>query len=384
MPEFMGFVRDSGRVGIRNDVLVLSLMDNVNGVTNAIASLVSGTTAVPIWYGRGQYGRDQALTERILVALAAHVNTGGVVLVSLEGVTAERIAEATRERGQRVETVVVNRCAGSADAVRDGVEKAARLVVQASRATRVSVGLEDLLLGVECGGSDTTSGLASNPLTGSVADRVVDGGGRVLLSETSEFLGAEHALIPRARSKEVAAGLERIVKKVEEEARKRGVDIRGANPVPDNIAGGLTTIEEKSLGAIQKGGKRTIQDVLEFGAEPARKGLSVMDTPAPAAESLTGLVAAGAQVVIFTTGQNNISGASLAPCIKVCANSKTLAKSDLNIDFDASSMLEESEPLERVAERLFDQLLETCSGRLTISEILRTGVTVIPKIEPTV
>jgi altronate dehydratase large subunit len=382
--SFAGYVRPDGRVGVRNDVLVMSLMDNVNGVTLRIAQQVRGTVALPVWYGRGQYGRDQALMEQTLVGLAGHPNVAAAVLVSLEGVTAERLAERVRACGKPVRTVVVNEHAGSPDAVRAGVEAAAGLVMEASALRRAEVGLDRLVLGVECGGTDTTSGIASNPVTGAVADAVVDAGGTVLLSETSEFLGAEHILAERARDPEVARRIRAIVDQVEQEALRRGVDIRGANPVPDNIRGGITTIEEKSLGAILKGGTRTVQEVVDYGRPPTRRGLVIMDTPAPAAESLTGLVAAGAQAVIFTTGQGNVVGATLAPTVKVCANALTVRQMRLNVDVDVSGVTAGLEGPAEAAERLLSFLLEVCSGRMTASEVLGDVATVIPKLEPTV
>lgn len=384
MTIFQGYIRPDGSVGIRNYVLVLSIMDNVNGIAQKIAGQVYGAIALPVWYGRGQFGKDEALTRKTLIALGSHANVGATLIVGLEPVSTGQIAEAIRLTGKPVDQVVVQQYRGSAMAVAAGVEKLVDLAILASTDQRSPVSCSKLILGVECGATDTTSGLAANPLTGSVADRLCDLNGTVIMSETSEFMGAEHILARRARSPEVSARIRAIVQAIEDDARQRGVDIRGANPVPDNIAGGITTIEEKSLGAILKGGSHPIEQVLEFGDRPAGAGLHVMDTPAPAVESLTGLAAGGAQVTIFTTGQGNIVGSPFMPTIKISANRNTVRDMRINIDCDVSQVITGQEAPEVAVDRLFALLLAVCSGKMTKSEALGDVAIAIPRIQKTI
>jgi altronate dehydratase large subunit len=213
---------------------------------------------------------------------------------------------------------------------------------------------------------------------------VVDAGGTVLLSETSEFMGAEHLLARRAVSSAVAEKILNAVRRIEEDAMRRGVDIRGANPVPDNIRGGLTTIEEKSLGAIAKGGSRVILDVLEYAQRPAGRGLFIMDTPAPACESMTGLTAGGATLIVFSTGVGNVIGDVISPTLKVCANPKTLSRMADNVDFDANRVITGEASLAEVAADLLNEVREVASGKLTCSEVLGQQEIAVARIEPTV
>jgi altronate dehydratase large subunit len=359
-------------------------MDNVNPVVTAICQLVKGTLPLRVWYGRGQFGRDAAQTTRTLIGLGSNPNVAAALVVSLEPVSGHQVADAIAATGKPVELITVQEAGGSLNAVCEGARAAARMVIEASRLRREKVGVDHLVIGVECGGSDTTSGIAANPCVGVVSDWIVDAGGVVLLSETSEFMGAEHLLARRAVSPEVAAKIIAAVGRIEEDAMRRGVDIRGANPVPDNIRGGLTTIEEKSLGAIAKGGSRPIMDVLEYAQSPRGKGLFIMDTPAPACESMTGLTAGGATLILFATGVGNPIGDLISPTIKISANPLTVAKLADNVDFDASSVITGAETLEGAAMRLMREALEVASGKLTKAEVLGQQEIAISRIEPTV
>lgn len=381
---FWGYVRQDGRVGTRNHVVVLACMDNVNPVVRAISQLVAHTVPITVWYGRGQFGRDADITTRAVVGLGSNPNVAGVLVVGLEPVATWRIASGIGETGKPVEAVTVQESGGSISAVAEGVRLAAKLVKEASRLHRERVGLEHLVVGVECGGSDTTSGIAANPCIGMISDYVVDHGGTVLLSETSEFMGAEHLLAQRASTPAVAQKIFEAVRRIEQEALRRGVDIRGANPVPDNIRGGLTTIEEKSLGAIAKGGTRPIQDVLEYAQRPAGRGLYIMDTPAPACESMTGLSAGGATLILFATGVGNVIGDVVCPTVKVCGNPQTVVAMPDNIDVDVSGIIVGETTMEEAAERLLAQTLDVASGLLTASEVLRQQEIAIARFEPTV
>lgn len=382
---FMGYARPDGAVGIRNHVGILAAMDNVNGVVQVISDAVRGVLGIPIWYGRGQFGQDEQLTFKTLVGLGSNPNLHSVLIVSLEPVSANKLANAIRERtGKQVVAISVQECGDSIRTIAEGMRIAAELVGAASEQRSEPFSVGKLIIGVECGGSDTTSGLAANPTLGKVADAVVDAGGAVVLTETSELLGAEHILMKRAVSPQVAEEIKRIVDNVEQEANRRGVSILGANPVPDNIAGGLTTIEEKSLGAIIKGGSRTIQGVLPYAEPVTGQGLFIMDTPAPACESMTGIAAGGAQLILFATGKGNIIGSLLAPTIKVTGNPDTLRQMEVNIDVEVTEVFAGTKTADAAGKELFACMLKVCSGKMTKAEILRQEGIALNRIQPTV
>ncbi len=380
---FWGYRRPDGTAGIRNHVAILAVMDNANGIVRHLAQLVKGTLALPVWYGRGQFGEDDAMFRRTQVGLASNPNIAAVLVVSLESVSARKVAEAIARTGKPVEAIAIQDAGGTVDTIAQGMRVLARMVEAASEQRPEQVPLSELILGVECGGTDTTSGIASNPALGWVADQVVAQGGVVYLSETSEWMGAEVVLARRARNPQVEQAIFAAVRRIEEEARNRGVDIRGANPVPDNIRGGISSIEEKSLGAIIKGGTSEIQDVLPYAHRAEGKGLYLMDTAAPAAESMTGLAAGGAQVIIFTTGQMNIMGCPVAPTIKITGNPRTAQRLADNVDVDVSAMLT-GESLDAAGRRVFERMLSTASGRLTRAEIFGDEEIAISRIQPTV
>lgn len=380
---FWGYERPDGTVGIRNHVAILAVMDNVNGVVKHLGQIVKGTLPIPVWYGRGQFGADDILFRRTQVGLAANPNIAAVLVISLEKVSAEKVAAAIAETGKPVEHISVQDIGGSVEALAAGIRKLIPMVDAASAQRPKFFPLSKLILGVECGGTDTTSGIAANPALGYVADQVVANGGTVYLSETSEWMGAEQMLAKRARSKATSDSIWAAVRRIEDSAVARGVDIRGANPVPDNIRGGITTIEEKSLGAIIKGGTTEIQGVLDYATRAEGKGLYLMDTAAPAAESMTGLAAGGAQMILFSTGQMNIMGCSVAPTVKVTGNPRTAERLRDNVDVDVSSMLK-GDPLEAAGTRLLDFAMSVASGRYTRAEILGDEDIAISRIEPTV
>ena len=224
-----------------------------------------------------------------------------------------------------------------------------------------------LTVGVECNGSDASSGHVSNPLIGRVSNRIVDAGGRVVISVTSEFLGAEEVFAERAADEEVRKIFVDKIIAFENEAAGRGVDIRGNNPSPDNIRGGLTTIEEKAIGAMAKAGSRPLGDVLDYGEVPTRLEIHFMATPAPVVESMTGLAAGGCQMVLFSTGVGNTIGNMVATTVKVTGNTKTASALADNIDFDCSDVLEKSTPMDDMAESFHQYVMEAASGRLTTS-----------------
>lgn len=380
---FLGYPRANGAVGVRNHVAVISVMDNCNPVTRAICQAVDMTLPVTTLFVRGQYGHDLEVAFNTLAGMGRNPNIAAVLLVGLEEQTTEEVARRIRPAGKPVESINLQPH-GTINAVAEGTRRALKLALATSAARRATCPVSSLLVGVECGGSDTTSGLTCNPTIGAMADRLVGDGGSVIISETSEFLGAEHLFAARAADQAVGKAFVEAVTRLEREAVSRGMDIRGTNPTQDNIRGGLTTIEEKALGAMAKAGTTPLRSVLAYGEAPAGKGLHFMDAPAPAVENLTAMAAAGCQLIFFGTGVGNPIGNMVAPTVKVCGNVNTLRTMADNIDFDASAILEKGSKAGSVGERLYDFAIEVASGTRTTSELLDVRETAISRFAPTI
>lgn len=380
--NFLGYERPDGQVGVRNWVAIVSVMDNCNPVTRAIARSVYGTLPVTTLFVRGQLGRDLEVAYDTLAGLARNPNIAAVLLVGLEPGTTEEVARRIRPSGKPLEALNVQLVRGTIEATALGTRMAARLVKQSSHQRRTPQSIGKLTIGVECGGSDTTSGLASNPAIGAVADRIVDAGGTVIISETSEFFGAEHVFAERAVNEETGRQFLDAVLGFEAEVMRRGIDLRGANPSIDNIRGGLTTIEEKALGAMSKAGTSPLVGVLNYGQAAKKPGLHFMATPAPAVESLTGLAAGGCQLILFSTGVGNPIGSMVSTTIKVTGNRNTVETFGDNIDFDVSDVIEQGISVSEAGSRLFDYSVEIASGALTTAEILDIRETAISRFEP--
>jgi altronate dehydratase large subunit len=253
------------------------------------------------------------------------------------------------------------------------VRRGARLTWEISRARRAPVPISELYLGLECGHSDASSGLAANPLAGAVADRLIDAGGTAVIGETIEWLGGEHVLRDRGVKPEIGEAIVGAVAEREMAVAAAGVDLLGNNPGEENIRGGLSTIEEKSLGAIAKAGSRPISALLGFAESPERPGLHLMDGPSFSPESMTGFVASGAQLVLFTTGPGNSYCSLIAPTIKISANPDAHARIDAQFDFDARAIFEARDSLDATADWLFLEMIEIASGTLTWGEVVGEG-----------
>lgn len=329
--------------------------------------------ALPHLAGCGQLGPDMRLTHDTLAAYCAHPNVGAVVVIALgcEQVVAQFLAERARRHGKPVEIVAIQSEGGTLRATERGAAIAQAFAGTLATQPREWCDASEMILSLECGGSDYTSGLASNPALGRVTDRLVDLGGSAVLSEIAEIMGAEHLLGARATDPGTTTKLIQLITRVEAEARALGLDIRGTQPAPGNIRGGLTTIEEKSLGATYKGGERApLEDVVGYAAPITRRGLTVMDTPGLDVESVTGMVAGGAQMVIFTTGLGTPTGNPIAPVIKITGNKRTARQMADNIDVDVSGIMDDSETLDGAADRLFAEMLAVASGKQTAAERL--------------
>ena len=379
---FWGYERADGTVGTRNLIAVISVMDNCNPVSRAIADAVQGTVYLPGSYIRGQLGKDREITLKVTAGLCLNPNIAGVVAVGLEPRTTRELVDLLAASGKPVESVDIQLAGGTINSIAAGTRAAARMARDASKQRRREFPLSKLLLGLECGGSDTTSGLASNPSIGVVSDKVIAAGGTAIITETSEFFGAEHLFAERASSPAVRDKFLDEVSALEKEIMALGIDLRGSNPTPDNIRGGLTTIEEKALGAMAKAGKSELVGVLGYGDIPLRAGLHFMSGPAPAVESITGLAAGGCQVCMFSTGVGNPIGHPVATVIKVSGNRNTIEAFSDNVDFDVSAILEKNESISSAGERLMAYMLSVASGELTTSEVLGTRESAISRFGP--
>lgn len=370
-PTFLGYRRPSGRAGVRNQLLVLCINGLTSPAARRIAASLPGSRLVATPYGRGQFGADKAAHERQMVGLGRNPNAGATLVIGADRESVDHVAAAIATVGKPVEAVALDDVHEDALALADrGLRAGARLTHAISRARREPVSAAELFVGIECGHSDATSGLVSNPLAGAVADRLVDLGGTVVFGETLEWLGAEHVLATRAATDGVGQAIRDVVLQREAAVAATGTDLLGNNPGHENIRGGLSSIEEKSLGAIAKGGSRPIRSVLAIAQAPDTPGLHVMDGPGFSPESLTGFAAAGAQVMLFTTGAGNSFCNALAPTLKISAHPEAVQRLREQIDIDASAVLLGTADLEQVAAQAFDLLLETASGTATWGEIL--------------
>jgi altronate hydrolase len=371
-PAFLGYRRADGRVGTRNEIWVLPTVGCVGRTAQKIAAVaharhagaVDGVHAFAHPFGCSQLGDDLGGTRSILAALACHPNAGGVLLVGLgcesnqlDGLI-EEIPEPIRARVRSL------RAQGVEDELEEGLALVDELVAAASPARREEVGFGELVIGLKCGGSDGISGLTANPLVGRMADRAVGAGGSAILSEIPEIFGAERLLMARARNEAVFEAVVGVVNDFKRYFLAHGEPV-SENPSPGNLAGGITTLEEKSLGAVQKAGHAPVEDVLRYGERVRRRGLTLLEAPGNDAVSSTALAAAGATVILFTTGRGTPLGFPV-PTVKIASNSELAARKRGWIDFDAGRVL--SDGLEPAADVLAAKIAAVASGEETAAE----------------
>jgi len=354
-------------------------------VASQVASAVEGAVALPHQHGCAQIGDDAEMTFRTLAGIGSNPNVGAVLVIGLgcEQVGADALAKAVRQSGKPVEVVGIQDEGGTPAAIARGRELLPRLAAPVAEQRREPCPFDRLILATECGGSDAFSGLTANPLVGAVADRAVTAGATVILSETTELIGVEHLLAERAASPEVAEQACRMVLDCEATACEHGADLTGSNPSPGNIEGGLTTIEEKSLGCLYKGGSSAIQEVLAYAQRPSRRGLVLMDSPGNDVESIAGMAAGGAALILFTTGRGTPLGCAVAPVVKIASNTPVAERMADNIDFNAGAIADGTTSLEEAAEKLWALALEVASGRPTRAEVLGHREFGIRRVAPT-
>lgn len=371
--EFMGYVRSDGQVGCRNLVAVIPSVTCAGDVASAIVRQVAGTVGYFHHQGCCQLPPDLDRVTETLISLGCSPNVGAALVVSLgcEGTDHERLVEEVRKTGKPVKIIRIQELGGVSAAIKEGIDAAQELVMAISGLQRTPVGIDRAIMSIKCGASDTTSGMASNCVVGYVADKLVDLGAAVIFGETTEFLGGEHLLARRAVSPQVAERIYEIVNRMEERARSLGCDMRRGQPTPGNIEGGLSTIEEKSLGAIVKSGTRPIQGVLNYPERIGdRKGLWIKDTPGREPEILTGMAATGAQFMMFSTGRGAPQGFPTMPVLKVCGNPNTYERMRHDMDLNAGLIITGEKSIEEVGEEAFSAILALLSGRQTKNETL--------------
>jgi altronate dehydratase large subunit len=371
---FFGYPRPDGQVGIRNHVLMLSGTLYANPTCERVAHMAQNTIPIVHPLGRCQIAPDLAQTFRTLVGHGRNPNAGAVIVVDHfkeQGCTADEIANELARTGKPVEVVNIRREGGAISAL----AAATRLAVDFNRKItgqqRERVPLSKLIYGYNCGTSDVTSGLAHNRCVGWVVDRVIEAGGRALGAETTEMMGGEELIEKRAKTPEIAEKILGMIARMEKNILACGVDMRGSQPTGDNIAGGLSTIEEKSLGAMQKWGTKTIVGAVEY-AEPIgdESGLWIMDTPGHGGESITGIAAAGSQVMSFSTGGGHTINHPLMITMRLTGNRESWEKMHETMEVDVSDMFEGT-TLDEAGERLFNEVMEICDGKMTKAEAMR-------------
>lgn len=371
MTTFEGYFRADGKAGTRNYVLIIPSVGCSQGAAQAIARGIKGAVIVPNILGCGQIGEDHAIVKRTLVGFGTNPNVFSVLVVGngCEQLSAHSLGKAIASSGKKVEILVIQDM-GTKKAISLGRRIVKEMCAEAMKLIREPIPVSELILGTECGGSDYTSGLASNPAVGAASDLLVAEGGTVILSETPELIGAEHLVARRARTPEMAQQILNAVAWWERQSFLAGQNIREGNPSPGNIEGGLTTLEEKSLGCIYKGGTGPLEEVISYASSPTRKGLVFMDTPAHDIEQLTGMAAGGSQIIVFTTGRGTPIGSPIAPVIKITANRTTSRTMRANMDMDVSSIILGNEKVREAGSRIFQEIISVASGTLVKAEKL--------------
>jgi (2R)-sulfolactate sulfo-lyase subunit beta len=380
--SFWGYRRENGRVGIRNHVVILPLDDLSNASSEAVANNIKGTLALPHAYGRLQFGEDLELFFRTLIGTGSNPNVAACIVIGIEPGWTGRIVDGIAKTGKPVEGFSIEGN-GDLSTIAAASRKAKEYLQWASELRREEVPIKDLFVSVKCGESDTTSGLASNPTVGNLIDKLDPLGVTSCFGETSEITGAELVCKDRAATPEVGEKFLQVWNAYNDVIEQfKTDDLSESQPTKGNIAGGLTTIEEKAFGNLQKIGKNTRYiDVLAPGETPAKgPGLYYMDTSSAAAECVTLQAAAGFIVHLFPTGQGNIIGNPIEPVIKLTANPKTARTMSEHVDLDVSGILRREMTLDEAGDALIDITVRTCNGRLTCAEALGHREFVLTKL----
>jgi len=368
---FQGYRRENGRVGVRNHVVILPVDDLSNAAAEAVANNVKGALAIPHPYGRLQFGADLELHFRTLIGAGSNPNVAAVVVIGIEEQWTKRVVDGIAPTGKPVAGFGIE-LHGDHDTIMRASKAAREYLQWASEKQREPCAVKELWVSCKCGESDTTSGCGSNPTVGDAFDKLYAAGSTLVFGETTELTGGEQIVAARSRDDKVRAEFMRVFDRYQEVInRHKTTDLMDSQPTKGNIAGGLTTIEEKALGNIQKIGKKcAIDGVLDKAETPTHPGLWFMDSSSAAAEMVTLCAAAGFVVHFFPTGQGNVIGNPILPVIKLCANPRTVRTMSEHVDVDVTGLLQREITMDQAGDKLLDMMLRTANGRLTAAEAL--------------
>ncbi len=370
--KFYGYRRPDGTAGIRNHVLILPTVGCASETCRVISGIVNGTVSFVNQNGCGEVEGNLKLTQDVLAGLAANPDVYGTLVVGLGcelNPADDMIERIIAKTIKPIHKLVIQEEGGTVNTISRGVKIAQMLVSDATSCRREEMAVSELVLGIECGGSDATSGLGANPVIGHVSDFLVDLGGTAIFSETPEIIGAEHILARRCKTRDMGQKMLGFCADLEANLKSAKEDLRSGQPSPGNKAGGISTLEEKSLGCIYKGGTREISEVLSYARKPSQKGLVFMDTPGYDILSVTAKVAAGCQLIVFTTGRGNPVGNPIAPVLKVTANRETFSSMRDNMDMDLSPVVQGETTIEKMGSEVLDEILNIANGKQTKAEI---------------
>jgi len=371
--EIKGYKRNNGKYGIRNHLLILPTSICASETAVRISQLIPGSIALPHQHGCCHVGEDYKQVLRTLVGFAKNPNVGAVLIVALgcEGINPEEVKREIEKLSKPVEQIIIQQKGGTAKTIKEGEEICRKMMEKLLHQKKEEFDINKITLALECGGSDPASGITANPAVGITSDLLIKYGGSSILSETTELIGAEKIIAKKAYNKKIARKILFMIERIEKRAIDMHIDLRGTQPTPGNIEGGLTTIEEKSLGCIHKAGNSSIIGVLEYAEEiPDKKGLYFMDTPGQDIESITGMLAGGAQIVVFTTGRGTPTGSPIAPVIKVSSNTMLYKNMSEHIDVNAGEIINQGKTIEEIGQKIFNEIIKVCNGKMTKSEIL--------------
>jgi (2R)-sulfolactate sulfo-lyase subunit beta len=374
-----GYRRKNGAVGVRNHVAIIPLDDLSNAAVEGVARLIPGTLPLPHAYGRLQFGEDLELFFRTMIGNGANANVAAAVVIGIEPNWTRRLADGIAKTGKPVEAFSIEGV-GDLRTIERAARAAKTLVQDAAEIQREPVEPRDLVLSIKCGESDTTLGIAANPALGRVVDHLVDAGATVLFGETSELTGGEHLIAARCATPAVRDAFMTAYNAYVEFIQATGADLLGSQPTEGNIKGGLSTIEEKALGNIEKTGTSPVQSVLRPAEAPGSRGLHFMDSSSAAAEFITLMAAGGSVLHFFTTGQGNVIGNPVVPVIKISPNPKTCGPMSEHIDVDLTALLASEITLDEATARILEAFERTARGRLTASEVLGHREFVLTKL----
>ena len=369
--EFYGYRRKEGRPGIRNHILILPTCACGSESCRIVASQVRGAVNIVFNTGCSDVAANTEMSQKVLTGFALNPNVYGVVIIGLgcETVPHAKLREKIQARCSKpVVSFGIQEEGGTLKTIEKAVRAAREMAAEAGLQQKEKFPISELLLGIECGGSDATSGIASNPAVGNLSDRLVDLGASAMMSESIEWIGGEHVLARRGATPEIHDQIIRVCEDYEKHLLAAGQDCRAGQPTPGNKAGGLSTIDEKSLGCIRKGGTRPIVEVLEQAQPPTKRGAIVMDTAGYDISSVTSMAAAGCQVIIFTTGRGTPTGNAIVPVLKVTANEHTYSWMEDNMDVDLSGIIRGEQTIEESGGMLLAKLHEIANGKLTKAE----------------